>query len=232
MHTKKLLALAAGLAAVAAALTVALPAGAASQATPTYTFSTATNEIIPSTYNEGWWSTNNPGSNTNPNYEAGKNEAAHTHRNFFSFDITGSTYACTPSSAVLHVNSGKGNQAIFGTGPSSLVYNLYDVSTPASTLAQRGSNPNSTIYADLGSGTLYGSYTLSTSVSNTTWNLALNASALSDLGFAKQFGEQWFSIGGAITPDPSASYSFLFGNTGSSAATLTVTYPKLCRVYP
>jgi hypothetical protein len=60
----------------------------------------------------------------------------------------------------------------------------------------------------------------------------LNSSALSALGTAKQNGAQWFSIGGAIVPDPAASFTFLFGFTGSVAATLSFTYPKLCKVYP
>jgi hypothetical protein len=237
MNSRRLLVLAAGLAAVAAALAVALPAGAVNQTAGVFVFSTATNEINPATPNQGWWSTDsNLTFNTNPNYVAGRDGVApgsqHFH-NFFTFDITGATNVCTPSSAVLHVEAAYGNQAAGLGGPASLAYELFDVSTPAGVLNNKAANPNTTIYNDLGGGTVLGGpYTLSTSVAHTTiFNLALNGNGLAALQTAKLNHVTYFSIGGAIVPFPSTNQSFLFGNS-DAPATLTVTYPKLCKVFP
>jgi hypothetical protein len=232
MGSTRLLAFSAVVLALGAALVTALPAGAKTAGNPTWTFSTATNEINSGAFNQGYWAPTLSNTNSNTNYEVGKNESGRSHRNFFTFSLTPSPFACTPSSAVLHIASGEGNQAAFSLGPTSLTYDLYDVTTDPVTLNGKNANPNPAIYSDLGSGTIYGSYTLSTVVSNTTFNLALNPNALYDLGVAKQFGASYFSIGGAIVPDPAASYNFLFGFTGGSAATLTVTYPRLCKVSP
>jgi hypothetical protein len=238
MTRRRLFVLAVGLGALAAALAVALPAGAASQLNGIFTFSTATNEINAGTPNQGWWSLedNLLGFNTNPNYVAGRDgviPGSNHYRNFFTFDITGTTNVCTPSSAVLHVQAAYGNQAGGFGGPPSLAYELFDVTTPALILNDKDLNPSTTIYNDLGGGTaLGGPYTLSTSVSHTTvFNLSLNANGLIALRQAKLSHLQYFSIGGAIVPTPSTNQTFLFGNS-ATPATLTVTYPKLCKVFP
>ena len=222
-----------GLAAVAVALVVSLPAGAAGRATPTYTFATDVNEIHPGTPNQGWWSTNTANSNSNSNYEVGRNEAGQILRNFFTFDISGSTYACTPSSASMQMAIGAGNQAAFGLGPMSLTYQLFDVSTPAGTLNNKSANPNAAIYSDLGSGTMFASESIFTTYPSpfSTYTIYLNSAGLNALGAAKRSGSQFFSIGGAIMPPPASNYSFLFGYT-YTAVSLTAFYPKLCKVYP
>jgi hypothetical protein len=166
-----------------------------------------------------------------PTTSSDRNEAGVKAHNFFTFSLSATTNPCTPLSAVLHVpQASGGNQALFSTGPSSLVYDLFDVTTSPTTL-NTFAGPNASIYSDLASGTLYGSYTLSTAVSGGTFNLALNANALTAIGAAKQAGAAYFSIGGAIVPEPSSNYNFLYGFSGS-VVTLTLTYPRLCKVYP
>lgn len=238
MRRTRILALTAGLSAVVAALVVTLPAGAAGQATGVFVFSTATNEINAGTPNQGWWSLEDAAlaSDSNPNYVAGRDgvvPGTNHYRNFFTFDVSGATNPCVPSSAVLSVEAALGNQAAGFGGPATLAYALFDVLTGPFTLNHKSANPNAAIYADLGGGTSYGGpYALSTSVSpTTTFNLPLNSSGLLGLAAAKANHVQYFSIGGSIVPTPSTAQSFLFGNS-STPATLTVTYPKLCKVFP
>jgi len=97
------------------------------------------------------------------------------------------------------------------------------------TLSEKDNNPNSTIYTDLGTGSMYGGpYTISTYDNNVTENLYLNQTGLNALLAARNQG--YFSIGmGLITP-PAGNYQFLFGFTGSHPITLTVTQPRLCKV--
>ena len=238
MNSRRLLILAAGFAAGAIGLVVALPAGATGQTNGVFIFSTATNEINAGTPNQGWWSLEDGALafDSNPNYVAGRDgvvPGTNHYRNFFTFDVTGATNPCAPSSALLSVQAANGNQAAGFGGPASLAYGVFDVTTNALTLNHKSANPNTTIYNDLGGGTSYGGpYTLSTSVApTTTFNLALNSNALGALAAAKANNLHFFSIGGAIVPTPSTAQSFLFGNS-SAPATLTVTYPKLCKVFP
>jgi hypothetical protein len=236
MRNSKLLVLPALLVALAAALVVSLPAGASGQLVSFYTLSTATNELHPPSPNQGWWSLEDAtfGSDTLPNYVAGTDgvlPGTNHYRNFFTFDLSAVGNPCVASSAVLNVEAAYGNQAELASGPFSLAYGLYDVSTSVTALNNKSANPNSVIYNDLGSGTSYGGpYTLSTAVSNTTvFHLSLNANARLALAQAKGSAAHFFSIGGAIVPTPSAANNFLFGNS-DAPATLSVTYPKLCRV--
>jgi hypothetical protein len=231
MRSTSLLSLAAGLLAVTAALVTALPAGARTAGTPTYTLSTATAEIHSGHLNQGHWTQASGHDQTNSNYIVGQNETGNRYHDFFTFALSGTQSPCEPTSAVLHVPAaGGGNQALFATGPASLTYDLFDVTTDPVTLNTTGA-ANASIYSDLNSGSLYGSYSLSTSVTNTTFNLALNGNALADIAAAKQSGSPYFSIGGAIVPEPSTNYNFLYGFS-SAAITLTLTYPRLCKVYP
>jgi hypothetical protein len=233
MSTRTLAALVVTLVGVATALVVTLPAAAAGQQDPTYVLDTARNEINPGTFNQGWWSTNTTNSDSNANYETGRNEDGDILRNFFTFDITGIGNACAPYAATLQMAIGYGNQAAFGLGPTTLTYQLFDVSTSAVALNDKSANPNSAIYADLGSGTMYASEIYATTYPSpfSTIAIPLNAAALNALGAAKKSGSQFFSIGGAIMPPPASNYSFLFGYT-YTAVSLTASYPRLCKVYP
>lgn len=53
---------------------------------------------------------------------------------------------------------------------------------------------------------------------------------------AKSLGDQYFSVGMALIKPPNVPSAFLFNNSGLSgetpdpAPTLTIEYPKLCRV--
>jgi hypothetical protein len=195
-------------------------ARATSTTTATVVLSTATNQIIPGANNSGWWSPQESNTNANDIYFVG-NCCSHDNHNFFTFSFSSVTNPCGPVSAYLTVPRGT------ASGPSSLTYRLFDVSTAATVLNTRANNPNSTIYADLGSGTTYGTYSLSTA-GGPAFTLPLNSSALAALGAAQSAHAAWFSIGGALIGGSVGN--FLFGSTSGEAVTLTLNFPKLCRV--
>ncbi len=257
MRINRLVALAAGLVATVIVLVAAMPGGATSSSrrdptratshagavataptvssnltTTTYTFSTATNPINCSA-NQGWWSIESTNNDCNANYFTGYTPSfGHTDRGYAAFDISASTNPCPPSSAYLSVPTGEGNQAAGFGGPSTVSLGLFDVATDLVTVSEKDNNPNSTIYTDLGTGTMYGGpYTLSTSVGFGTFTLSLNQAGRNALFQAKANHQQYFPIGMGLI-NPPAGEAWLFGNTGYAPITMTVTYPKLCKVYP
>src|SRR5579859_3435692 len=189
----------------------------------TYVFTTATNEFTPGTRNQGWWSSNEASSNSNDNYIA-RSGTGNLNHDYFTFDISGFGNHCAlGSSAYLTVPRGSG----FTTGAPVLTLGLYDVSTDAKTLSQKVNNPNSVIYNDLGSGKSYGNFVLPTT-SGAPFTLNLNGVALAAINEAHQNGQQFFSIGGALINPPAIPITYLFGFTGGTTITLTVTVPKIC----
>ena len=163
------------------------------------TLDTSTSEFTPGTRNQGWWSPTDGNANNNASYIVGSLSVGNTNfqfNNFFTFLLPEELGTIT--SANLLVERG------VGTGPADLTYNLWDVSTPASVLNDKANNlPNAAIYNDLGSGTSYGSFLVSTSGNSTDiLNFSLNANALADLNTHISDGG-FFSIGGSISvPEP------------------------------
>ena len=72
-------------------------------------------------------------------------------------------------------------------------------------------------YTDLGTGTLYGSGTASTSATTGTLNIIINAAGLSDLNAA--IGGD-FAVGGALTSLGGSSNEYLFGSSSGPPPTL------------
>lgn len=161
---------------------------------------------------EGWWSNNDQTTVGGTNYIVGS-VGELNYRNFFTFDLS-SVSGQSITSAVLRL------QRESAAGSSIIRYGLFDVSTPASSLNQSiKSDP--TIFADLGSGTNYGTYDVSTS-GNSTDILAfpLNQNAVTDLN--RSIGNP-FSIGGALINPPTQTNEYLFGSSGNYTAELQVT---------
>jgi hypothetical protein len=74
---------------------------------------------------------------------------------------------------------------------------LWDVSTPAATLiTTRNGISSPAIFADLGSGTPYGVFSVSTGASGDVLTFSLNAAALADIN--QDVGMDYFSIGAAL----------------------------------
>jgi len=167
--------------------------------------STSQSEFYVGTPNQGWWSTVVSNTNDNSNYAVGTD---HTYpgvvNNFFTFDLSG--FRGSVVGATLSMGRGLGNQAIWGDGPATLAYGLWDVSTDAATLNARVNNPNIPIFNDLATGIDFGTFDLPTSGNpNDILTLQLNANAV----HAIQAGEgSFFSIGGTVTgpatPEPSS----------------------------
>src|SRR5262249_14755396 len=158
-------------------------------------------------------------SNSNTNYFVSTLTGQLAH-DYFSFYIGALTNPCPPQSAYLTI-SDPGT----GTGAASLTYGLFDVATPAATLANKNANPHALIYGDLGSGTNYGIYVLPTAPVG-PYTLSLNGNGLNALKTAHSNHAAYFSVGGALIGAPANSY--LMGFTGGFPVTLTANYPKLC----
>ena len=183
---------------LAAAALLALPGPALGS---TQTFTTRQSEINPPTANMGWWSPTLSNSNGNPTYSTGwfregVNLTDHQLRSYFTFKLDG--LCGNPQSVALELT--RQNDADKG----NVTLGLFDVSTDATTLASKDSNPNAGIFADLGSGTPYGSVTVDTNANDPAQvlQIPLNAAALAGL---KGASGQYFSIGGALT-DPADGF--------------------------
>ena len=238
------------LASAAVVAVLALPAGAASPTGPQWgtggsapgkaqvgiqstTIGTDVN-MINGSFNQGWWSDNVGNSNSNTNHIAGTFFAGGDRwRNYFTFDITAlSAHPCaTPQSATLRADAGVGSFADLAIGPLFVTYTLYGVTTDPFVLSQKDNNPDAAIFGDLGSGPIYGSFTLPTFTAGGTFAFTLNTTARNAIAAAKANGVQYFSLGGSLVPQP-ADTAWVMGFTGGVPAQLTINWPFLCRIRP
>jgi hypothetical protein len=187
-------------------------------------------------WNQGWWSDNVTNDNDNTNHVAGTFFAGGDRwRNYFTFDMTAfNAHPCTtPQTATLRASAGVGSFAFAGIGPVFVTYRLYGVTTDPFVLSQKVNNPDAAIFNDLGSGPIYGSYTLPTFTDGGVFTLNLNQTALNAIATAKANGEQYFSLGGSLVPQP-ADTAWVMGFTHiapySFPARLTVNWPFVCRI--
>ena len=171
----------------------------------TVTLHTSDSEFHPGTFNQGWWSvpTGSANFDANDNYGIGfdSQSPGEDFRNYFTFDL--SNVSGTVTSATLNVIANSGNQVLCACGPNQLLLTLWDATTDAASLNNKGANPNSGIYTDLGTGNSYGSFLVATGVDpNTVLSFSLNAFALADIQRAEG---GFFSIGGSVpaeAPEP------------------------------
>ena len=124
------------------------------------------------------------------------------NRNFFVFDLTG--VADTILSAVLRLE----NPQTVNNGIAS-TYTLYDVSTGVASLMADQSGATG-IYADLGTGTSYGSAALSSSVSPGFVEISLNTTAISALNSTSGL----FALGGSLSVVGSTPAQLFTGTSG------------------
>jgi hypothetical protein len=170
--------------------------------------------------NQGWWSATFVNSDTNDNYFVGDpftGDGATELNNFFTFDI--SALAGTVVDATLNLVK-YGTQSDFGN--ATLAYTLYDVSTDAATL-NSNDGVSAAIFADLGSGTSYGTHNVVVDgFSTVVIDLALNAAAVADINAAIGGSGQFFSIGGSlnlgaapgVVPEPASMALWGIGGVG------------------
>jgi hypothetical protein len=134
-------------------------------------------------------------------------------RNWFEFNLSSVSSPVTAATLLLQEPGGVG----FGSSISpTLTYTLYDIS--ASDAAALG-GVSTAIFADLGSGTSFGSYVASSADNNAneTVAISLNAAALSLIN--ANLGSS-FALGGAITPlNGIDDTAYLFGFTSQFEST-------------
>src|SRR5262249_17057235 len=118
----------------------------------------------------------------------------------------------------------------FTSNKPTETYSLFDVTTPLSQLEATNSG-RTDIFNDLGSGTSYGSQTVSSADNGKLVTVNLNAAAVAALSAA--IGSQ-VALGGALTTANGPGNEYLFGFSGSPTDTrqlvLTVVQPNFYKV--
>jgi hypothetical protein len=168
---------------VCALALVVLGAARADADPVTLVFTTAQSPFVPGSLNQGWVSTDHARDPSNDNYYVANWFDDDQTRNFFTFDLSG--LAGTVQSVVLEVVN---PVPIWGG-----TYGLFDVTTDARRLKTEAGFDNA-IFADLGSGTSYGTFVVSPAMTGVL-RLALNPAGIAAVGTARG---GFFSIGGAI----------------------------------
>ena len=202
---------------LALVLAIATCLGPAASRAATYVFTTSESSIIMDADNQGWYDEFGIHDEGNDNYIVGDN--GEIHRNFFLFDLSSldltaeEVASATLELEVVGVNPG------FDQDSFVYQYGLFDISlaaTPASVLVAEhlGDAEGLSIYADLGSGTAYGSLTVDSDLidGDDLLLFTLNMAALADITAA---AGGFFGIGGAITNlDEAADEPTLHGGSG------------------
>lgn len=165
--------------------------------------STSDSQFDPGLDNQGALAPNLPSSTSNANYFAGQ-QGSTAFRNYFIFDLTSLDSEAT--SATLEL------RRYFSD--AGTVMNFYDVSTSAAELISTRADQNvvyAAAYADLGTGTMYGSQAVGPGNPDDIFSIVLNASAIADINAA---AGGFFAIGTQVdTVDPLSGS--VFSGSGS-----------------
>jgi len=167
-----------------------------------------TNLVITSA-NRGWYDESGNHTANNLNYTVGyDSDLADLYRDFFVFNLPALSSQLVD--AELLVNS------YTNVSPSGVdTYQLYDVTTSITVLTNNASGATN-IYADLGSGVVYGGRNVYVSESGMIASIPLNGSFL---GAALANSGGRIALGGALTSlNPVPDEEYLFGFSSSSVA--------------
>ncbi len=164
----------------------------------------------------GWFNQDGGHDAGNTNYFVGNFGGNFELRNFFSFNPTG-----TFTTAALEIGNpgGIGGGGGFNPGAgTSVTWTLYDLAT---TINSSQSYSDVSIFNDLGTGTVYGSVTVSGATNLVT--VSLNSAGLSALNEAANAGTA-FNVGGSLSfgdvvPEP-ASWAMLIAGFGLVGAAM------------
>jgi len=161
----------------------------------TISFNTGQSVFAGSNLNQGWWSATRVNSDSNANIFTG---LAHNGalvddlHSFFTFDLSSLNLAGQiVASATLTVT----NSGFYQSGNASETLGLFDVSTAAAAL-NANNGTSAAIFADLGTGTSYGSFVVPSYVTDTPQSFSLNNAGLAAIASG---AGGFFSIGGALT---------------------------------
>ena len=148
---------------------------------------------------------------TNPNYVVGDVSffAPPFHHNFFVFDLSSVVQPIASAKLALFVPSELAGPGYNSADPSEN-YELHDVTTSIATLV--AGTGGVAAHADLGSGVVYGSRTMTAADMGTVVEITLNPAAIAALDAATGL----IGIGGSLTTlDGVANSEFTFGSSGS-----------------
>lgn len=152
----------------------------------------------------GWYSSAGAHTPTNVNYFAGDTLSGRDFHNFFVFDLSGVTRQITAAKLALTLPSSGG----YNSQDPSETFELHDFTGSISNLVAGAGGVDA--YSDLGTGTVYGSRTITPAESGSVIEITLNSSAVSALDAAPGL----FALGGSLTSlDPATNNEFIFGNT-------------------
>jgi len=147
------------------------------------------------------------GANRNDVYVVG-NMGSIPLRNYFTFDLRNVQFTDAIESVTLELTR-------FRSGPPNQTLSLgfSEVSTDPFTLNQTR-EANAAIFEDLGDDLSYGLFQVSTGSNETvsdfsTIKFTLNSAAIADI---QKSAGGFFSIGGALVPQPTSGQTFLFGS--------------------
>jgi hypothetical protein len=160
---------------------------------------------------QGWISASccsNAGAGHNTSHLAGVYGGS-SRNNFFVFNTVG--VKSTVTSANLKVYAGSIN--------AELQYSLYGATQLVSELAN-ATSPNASLYAELGHGVKYGSFTVDTGNSLHNIVFALNSAAVKDINAAIALKKNQVALGGVAlaVPEPSTWIMMLAGLAGLGLA--------------
>ena len=185
----------------------------------TVVLSTSQSPFTPGVFNQGWWAEGDPGDyaqDINHNYNTGF--ARSEHRSFFTFDLRSLDLTdAVIANATFAVSSGR----YAGDSPVETL-GLFDVTTAAA-VVNYNDGFNSSVFADLGTGTSYGTFQVAEAPFDSLLSFALNAAAREDIaGDAGSF----FTIGARLLSGRSVAPDFhfdsIFASSGTFAASLTL----------
>lgn len=164
----------------------------------------------------GWYDNLGGHETFNQNYSVGEVIDITTQsptRNFFVFDVPAGV--AVPAARVRLFNPASPDAGYDSADPTE-TFALFDVTTPIAALRGQGSLGGVAAYDDLGTGTIYGSATVSSADNGRFVTIDLNAAALAALDAAR--GGR-FAVGGAITTidGPPRRTQNVFGWTPATA---------------
>jgi hypothetical protein len=160
----------------------------------------------------GWYDITGFHNTFNDNYAVGDDRGGglcgpttcfNDYRNFFVFDLSGVTQQISSAKLALNVPL-----AAYESSDSSENYELHDIITPIAVLID--GTGGLAAHADLGSGVVYGSRTMTAADMASVVEITLNSSAVSALNSTHRL----FGIGGSLTTlDDLANNEYTFGVT-------------------
>lgn len=159
----------------------------------------------------GWYRSDGVHTPQNQNYQTGFFDGTE-RRSFFVFDL--STVSGTVTAATLRLFNPLVSPTLTGyqSPDPSETLEIYDVTTSAASVTGAAAGVGG--FSDFGSGTLYGSKTVSAADNGTVVEIVLNASAVA----AIDSGSGLFLLGGALSTLSGTENQYVFGFSTASFA--------------